>query len=236
MQLEPGQGFHLVRVHGGVTAIAPPDPIVLTETPAETLEVLANWLGVTKSSQDPIKRFRWASPQLCCPVGSNLTVAKFKRCPSREPEPAYMVTHHFGTPPTMWQGALWSAGAALEQANAWMGSVVMQNRVSLNALRVVPVLDYSAVDVFAVRVVPTSMVPPDVEVPSRDAPWTLTSEDPSLQLSVSDGPIAEHFASTVVPGVPEAFYAARLKNDTLEIGQRLEEPYDDDAEDEDDEQ
>jgi len=238
MQLEPGQGVSIVRVHDGAFVIVPPEAPLLTQTPAEALEVVGDWLKmpVGKPRPDPLQRFRWAAPTFQCPVGSNFTVARVERAPSRREQPGYVATWHIGAPQTLWQGALWNALSVLEYLNSWCGMVSMNSSVNLHALRIVPHLDVTADDVFVVQVSPTSLVPAEVHVPSRAAPFVLVASHPSLTLSIADGPLADYFSTHASPGMLETQYAARLHLNALEIGQRIDADGEDVDHEEDDEE
>lgn len=238
MQLEPGQGVSVVRIHDGALVVVPPEAPLLAQTPAEALEIVADWLKmpVGRPRPDPVQRFRWAATAFQCPPGSNFTLARMDRAPSRREQPGYIATWHLSSPQTLWQGALWNALAVLDHLNSWCGMISMNSSVNLHALRLVESLDVSADGVFVVLVSPTSLVPVDVNVPSRAAPYVLVSREPSLTLSIAEGPLADYFTKHAAPGEIETPYAARFSLNALEIGQRLDLDLDEEDDDEEGEE
>ena len=224
MQLEPGQGVSIVRIHDGALVLVPPDAPLLAQTPAEALEIVADWLKmpVGRPRPDPTQRFRWATLTFQCPVGSNFTLARLERAPSRCDQPGFIATWHLNAPSTLWQGALWTGLSVLDYVNSWCGMISMNGSVNLHALRIVERLDVEATGVFVVVVSPTALVPMEVSVPSRDAPYVLVSQHPALTLSIAEGPLADYFAKHAGPGETEISYAARFNLNSLEIGQRLD--------------
>lgn len=230
---EPGSGVNVVRVHNGFMFVMPPNPPVLAEDSQELLGVLADWLGMHKPGKprapkdateealtiEERPRFPWAVKQTSLNIGSTLLVAKCQRGRSKT-EHGYMVTHHFALQNTLWQGALWTPMAVLEHANDWLGSVPMMRTEQLHAMRLVGNLDFELPEVFALTVHLTASLPPEAPCPSREAPWTVLSAAPSIQCGIGDGPIADYFEQACA-GESGAVFAARLRNHTLEIGQRL---------------
>lgn len=226
-QLEPGQGVNIVRVYNGALLIIPPKPAILAEYPHEALVVLADWLGMRKQGKtvkegEPPLRYPWAAQKFQVGPGAALLVARLSRGRASD-EPAFMATHHFGTPNTVWQGALWNPMQVLEHVNGWMSSIPMMRTDRLDAMRLVPQLDWESDEVFAIRVQLTDTLGPEEPVPSRDAPWTIMSATPALQCGIGDGPIATYFEESLIDE-PVGFFAARLHKNTLEIGQRLPNP------------
>lgn len=234
LQTEPGSGVNIVRMHGGVLVIEPPKPPVLAETPQEALGVLADWLGMRKPGRTidgaPPLRFAWAAPKFECTVGSVISIARHERGNASR-EPGYILTWHYGIPPTLAQGLVWNAMSTLESVNAWMSSSPFHRNERMDAVRVVPHLDCEASDVFEVEVQPTALLPADQPAPLPDAVWTVAAKWPALMCGITDGAVCDHFTQQLAGDVSGRF-AARLYRHTLEIGQRLFDQPDDGEESE----
>jgi len=88
-------------------------------------------------------------------------------------------------------------------------------------MRLVANLDFERPEVFALTAHLTASLPPEAPCPSRESLWTVMSAAPSIQCGIGeDSPIAEYLEQACA-GESSAVFAARLRNHTLEIGQRL---------------